>query len=657
MRKTLVLTSLLALASLAAAQSEWPKSGGDLANRNYSPLSQIDRRNVANLKGVWRVHLDGSGSQGRHSGEAQPVVRDGIVYIVTGADDVFAVSVKTGKVVWKYTSGIGDEITTLCCGWVSRGVALGDGKVFLGRVDGRLLALDQQSGQPVWSIQAERWQEGFSITSAPLYYNGKVITGFAGGEFAVRGRVKAFDAKDGHLLWTFFTVPGPGEIGHDTWPKDNDAWKHGGSTVWQTPAVDPDLGLVYFTTGNPGPAFDGHFRAGDNLFSDSMVAIDAKTGKYRWHFQQVHHDLWDYDAPNPVILFDVPIHGQVRKAAAEAGKTGWVYLLDRVTGKPLLGIDEKPVPQDPRQRTAATQPYPRGDAFVRHEIDIPPEDTVVMNRGRIFTPFWTEGMAIRPSALGGANWPPSSYDPSSHYFYVCANDGIQVLKSAGESGRIQAEGHSYSGSTFGEFPIGITGIFSALDMKTNQAVWQQQWTQPCFSGSVVTAGGLVFAGRNDGRLTALDSSTGKRLWEFQTGAGMNSPVSVFSYEGEEYVAAYSAGNAIIGSPHGDSLWLFSLKGKLDPAPDADSPPERPDSNAAAPADPESGRKIFAEACSACHGATGQGGHAPSLADVRDLERIAAMVKQGGTTMPSFASKYNDQEIRNLSLFVRDRLGR
>ena len=543
----------------------WLKSGGNLFNQNYSPLTQINRQNVANLKGVWRARLEGSGLATKYSGEAQPVVHDGVVYIVTGADDVFAISVKTGKTLWNYEARLDEKITTVCCGWTSRGMGLGEGKIFVGQLDGRLVALDEKSGTPAWSVQAERWQEGYTITAAPLYFDGMVIVGFAGGENGIRGRIKAYDAKDGRLIWTFYTIPAPGEIGHETWPNDNDAWKHGGATIWQTPAVDPELGLIYFTTGNPGPDFNGRIRRGDNLFSVSMVAIEAKTGKYRWHFQQVHHDIWDYDSPNPVILFDVKINGRLRKAAAEASKTGWVYILDRVTGKPLIGIDEKSVPQEPRQFTSPTQPFPRGDAFVPHQIDVAVEDFPLVNQGRIFTPFWADGVIAKPSPRGGANWPPSSYDPASNYFYVCGTDMVNLFKGGEENQVIPAEGHGgrYLGGAFGGAPIPGTGIFAALDMKTNRLVWQQRWRDNCYSGSVTTAGGLVFVGRNDGRLTALDSSNGKRLWEFQTGAGMNSPVSVFQYEGEEYVVAYSAGSLFAGSPRGDNLWLFSLKGTMD----------------------------------------------------------------------------------------------
>jgi quinohemoprotein ethanol dehydrogenase len=578
------LVLLLAVGSALYAQqsapaappaSAWLKSGGGLFNQNYSPLTQINRQNVANLKAVWRARLDGSGVGAKYSGEAQPVVYQGVVYIVTGADDVFATSVKTGEVNWKYHANLDQSITTVCCGWTSRGLALGEGKVFVGQLDGRLVALDQKTGETAWSIQAERWQEGFTITAVPLYYDGMVIVGFAGGENGTRGRVKAYDSKDGHLIWTFYTIPGPGEPGHETWPQDNDAWKHGGATVWQTPAVDPDLGLIYFTTGNPGPDFNGRIRAGNNLFSVSMLAVEAKTGKYRWHFQQVHHDIWDYDSPNPVILFDVMLNGRLRKAAAEASKTGWVYILDRITGKPLIGIDEKPVVQEPRQLTSPTQPYPRGDAFVPHEIDIAPEDFPLVNQGRIFTPFWTEGVVAKPAPRGGANWPASSYDPASNYFYVCGTDSANIFKGGDENPAAPREGERYLGGAFGGPPIPGTGIFAALDMKTNRLVWRQAWKDSCYSGSVTTAGGLVFVGRNDGRLTAMDSSNGKRLWEFQTGAGANSPASVFEYEGDQYVVAYSGGSQFGGSPRGDSLWLFSLKGTLDPV--------APASTASAPA--------------------------------------------------------------------------
>ena len=642
-------------ALVALPTSGWLTNGGNLFNQRFSPLTQINRDNVANLKGVWRVRLGGSGVGAKYSGEAQPIVHGGAVYIVTGADDVFAITVATGQILWKYEASLDPEISTVCCGWTSRGVGLGDGKVYVGQLDGRLVALDQQTGRIAWSIQAERWQEGFTITSAPLYYDGLVITGFAGAEYGIRGRLTAYDAKDGSLVWTFYTIPGPGEFGHDTWPQNNEVWKHGGASVWQTPAVDPELGLVYFSTANPGPDFNGAVRTGDNLFSVAMVAIEAKTGKYRWHFQQVHHDLWDYDSANPVILFDVEIDGVVRKAAAEAGKTGWVYIVDRITGEPLLGIDEKPVPQEPRQATAATQPYPRGDAFVPQFVDIAPEDYTLVNQGRIFTPFWTEGVVAKPSSFGGANWPPSSYDPSSNYFYVCANDRMSFFKGGEKDNEIPPVGERYVGSTFAGVPIPPTGIFAALDMKTNRIVWRQRWKDLCFSGSAVTGSGLVFVGRNDGRLTALDSSNGKLLWEFQTGAGVNAPPAIFEYKGDEYVVVYSAGNLFGRSPKGDSVWLFSLRGTLD---EADPPSLRnlQSTGGGRVADISMGQKIYGEACSSCHGSRGQGGHSgPILTSVRDLGKVTKIVRDGGGEMPPLGPSLTAEEIQDVSTYVVERL--
>ena len=299
---------------------------GDERRRLVQPplfaADAIDRSNVASLKGVWRTHLRGSGLGPQYSGEAQPIVYEGVIYVVTGANDVFAVSVDSGEILWEYRANLDPANNAVCCGWTSRGVGLGDGKIYVGQLDGKLVALDQRTGSVAWSVQAERWQEGFSITSAPLYFDGLVYTGFAGGERGIRGRVKAFDARDGKLVWTFYTIPGPGEVGHDTWPQDNEIWMDGGAPVWNTPAVDPELGLIYFATGNPGPDYNGSIRRGDNLFSTSIVAVDAKTGAYRWHFQEVHHDIWDYDAAAPVTLFDIELNGVAAQRPRARGQDG-----------------------------------------------------------------------------------------------------------------------------------------------------------------------------------------------------------------------------------------------------------------------------------------------------------------------------------------------
>ena len=247
---------------MAMPRQNWITNGGNLFNQRYSPLTRINRDNVADLKAVWRTGLNGSGLGPRHSGQAQPLVYEGVLYIVTGENDVFAIDINSGKILWDYQAALIPDDVVVCCGWVSRGVGMGDGKIFVGQLDARLVALDQLTGKIIWSVQTENPRAGYSITGAPLYYSGLVITGYAGGDMGIRGRVKAFDAKDGRLVWTFYTIPGPGEYGHETWPRDNPIWQYGGAPVWHTPAVDPELGLVYFATGNPGSALSGAMRPG-----------------------------------------------------------------------------------------------------------------------------------------------------------------------------------------------------------------------------------------------------------------------------------------------------------------------------------------------------------------------------------------------------------
>jgi quinohemoprotein ethanol dehydrogenase len=629
--------------------ADWITNGGSVYNQRYSPLKEINAGNIAGLKGKWHIHLNGSGVGPPYSGEAQPLVYQGVIYIPTGANDVFAIDVDSGALLWTYQSNLDKKINTVCCGWTSRGVGLGDGKVFLGRLDGKLIALDQRTGKEVWSIQAERWEEGFTLTSAPLYYDGMVITGFAGAEYATRGRVKAYDAKTGALLWTFYTVPGPGEFGHDTWPQDNDSWKYGGATVWQTPAVDPELGLIYFSTGNPGPDYNGAARAGDNLFTASIVAIEAKTGKYRWHFQQVHHDIWDYDAPSPVVLFDIDYKGKQRKALVEVGKTGWAYILDRTNGKPLIGIKERPVPQEPRQATAKTQPYPVGDAVIPHEIEIAPYGHRLVNQGRIFTPFWEEQIVMKPGPLGGVNWPPTSYDPRQGYLFVCANDRAGKYRSVAAG--TPTAGKSFTGGRYASVPLPLNGIFAALDMRTNKLVWRQQWDDRCYSGSTATAADLVFTGRNDGRFVAVDSRNGDVLWEFQTGAGVNTPATIFEHRGRQQIVVYAAGNLFGSSPAGDSVWLFSLDGKLEPT--APPKPVAPLTITMTNANSDAGKKVFATYCTQCHGADGKGGHqgAPAVVGMGSSQMALNAVANGRNTMPAFGPILKPDEIRDVVEYI------
>ena len=656
---------------LAPPEQNWITNGGSLFNQRYSPLKQINRDNVAGLKALWRTSM-GSGTNFGNSGQAQILEYDGTLFVSNGANDVFALDVLSGQILWTY-HGNPDPKSGTPMGRSNRGVALGDGMVFVGQLDAKLVALDQRTGQLKWSVQVEPWQSGFSITAAPLYYDGMVIQGLSGGEMGTRGRIKAYDARTGAPRWTFYTIPGPGEKGHETWPQEGEAWQHGGAAVWQTPTVDPQLGLLYFSTGNPGPNLFGAVRPGDNLFTVSIVALDAHTGKYRWHFQQIHHDIWDYDSPNPTVLFDATIKGRQVKGLVEVSKTGWAYILDRATGKPLIGIDERAVPQEARQATAATQPYPRGDAIVPQEIEMVPEGAdlqggtgEIKNHGRIFTPYFTDQIMVKPATMGGANWPPSSYDPTTHTLYVCASDRISTFKAVADPG-VPAPNKVYMGGSFGQADANDRGIFAALDVTTNKLVWRQGWREICYSGSIVTAGGLLFVGRADGRLTALSSQNGAKLWEFMTDAGVNTTATTFEYKGKQYVVVHAGGGVFANGKRGDGIWMFSLDGKI-PSLTLGGAPGR-GGFGAGPAAPvalpvttrppnaEHGGDIYRAACVPCHGAAGSGGSGggPSLLKGQSHDAILGTASAGRNNMPAFKSIYSPDELNDVTAYIQSTL--
>ena len=647
---------------LAALPTQgWLTNGGNLSNQRYSPLSALNKANVKDLKAQWRTHLNGSGIGPQFSGQAQPLVYEGVLYVITGADDVFALDIDTGAILWTYEAHLDPARVRVCCGFVSRGVGMGNGKIYVGQVDAKLIALDQRTGKVVWSIQAEDPTQGYAIAAAPLYYDGMVIAGFAGADIGVRGRIKAYDAKNGKLLWTFYTIPTGNDVGANTWPKDSQVTRYGGASVWQTPAVDPQLGLLYFSTGNAAPTYNGSVRAGDNLFTASIIALEVKTGKYRWHFQQVHHDIWDYDSPNPVVLFDAVYDGKPRKGLAEISKTGWVYLLDRITGQPLIGIEERPVPQEPRQHTAATQPYPVGDAIFPQSVDIPPEGFELINGGRIFTPFWDKPVVYRPQM--SVNWPPSSYDPDTQLFYTCGIDNLAASVSDAKAFAPPKSSGKWDGG--GAVFIGIAGrgVFAAVDLKTNRLVWNQQWRDTCFSGSVVTKGGLLFVGRSDGRLTAMDKNNGQRLWQFQTDAGVNATVSTFEHAGQQYVAVLSAGTMFGGSKKGDSVWLFSLAGKIESFPIEGPPPRFNTAGAQAAviapgnADVAHGKQLFSQYCVACHGENGLGSHggASLVNAAQDAAIVINTATNGRGDMPAFRNVLQPEQLRDIAGYVTQEL--
>jgi quinohemoprotein ethanol dehydrogenase len=657
----------------------WITNGGTLYNDRYSPLKLINASNVAHLKGVWMTQLPGA-TAAKYSAESQPLEYNGMIYISTGADDVFAVRVDTGKVLWRYQARLDPAISTVCCGWLSRGIALGDGKIFIGQLDGKLVALDQATGKVAWSTQATKWTAGTVITAAPLYIDGLVIAGVAGGEFKARGHLMAFKASTGKEVWRFYTVPGPGQRGFETWPQSGDAWKGGGASIWQTPSADPKLGLLYFSTGNASPDDDGAVRPGANLFSVSIVALDISTGKLRWYYQMVHHDIWDYDAASPTVLFDTTVHGKLLHGIGEAPKTGWLYLLDRATGKPIFPIPERAVPQDPKQITYQTQPFPTLPRALAIQVPTAAQVAAVQKAaGRsvpmavaksMYTPYGKTMMVTAPGPAGGTNWPPPSYDPQTHQFYVCGQDGVSGLTT----GDVPEPTPNRNGAALHDvgsiWTVGNgfhnPGYLADVDVTTGKVTWQDHFSDSCYSGSIVTGGNLVFVGRNSGDLEAYNAKTGALLWHFQTGAGANDVATVFRHNGKEYLAFFAGGNALAGTAHGDNLWLFSLDGTLGPA--------RPPSAGAAlqhagegtpvplaPADATNGATVFMANCSVCHGARGTGGNGgPNLTvlpDAKKMTKVMQQVTNGGGGMPAFQATLTPQQIEDVSAYVVQTINR
>lgn len=542
---------------LALPGAEWLTNGGNTYNERYSTLGQITTANVKRLTGVWMTHLH-SGIGPQYSLEATPLVQNGVMYVTTGNDDIFALDARTGARRWTYKSGLDQAITSVCCGWDNRGVALGGGLIFSSQLDGSLVALDQSTGKYVWKTQVAPWQAGYTMTAAPLYDNGVVYTGIAGGEFGVRGRLTALDAKTGKLLWHFYTIPGPHDVGGNTWPAHSDAYLHGGATIWNTPAVDPQRGLIYFSTSNAGPDYDGAVRPGDNLFASSIVALHMN-GTLAWYFQEVHHDIWDFDAPSPVVLFDKTINGKRRFGIGQISKTGWLYLLDRITGKPLVGIKEKPVPQDAAQRTAPTQPFPVGDATVPQCA----QPLRGFQTACIFTPVTSIATVFQPAAEGGTVQSPMAYSPQTGYFYIAGSIWPIAFSRAPQH---YVRGITYTGAGATTTPLGSKygGTLTAINPTTNKIVWQKKtpYVLGEGSGALATAGSLVFVGHPDGTLRAYDAKTGAQLWRWQTGYGADAPAMTYAVDGVQYVAIAAGGNSLTQSANGDAVWVFSLNGPL-----------------------------------------------------------------------------------------------
>jgi len=501
------------LLGAAVNAGDWLTNGRDYANSRYSPLAEITTGNVHALTLAW-AHQVNTPIFGQ---ESTPLESNGVLYYTAPLGVVMAVDARTGRELWRFDNKTPGVAT--CCGAKNRGVALYHDLVYVSTLDDHLLALDSRTGQLVWDAQTADPDSSYSMTSAPLAADSLIIVGVAGSEFGIRGHVDAYNAQTGARVWRFYTIPSPedgGWWGHwsrttpdgDPLPRDiarehadsaryANAWKLGGGGVWNTPSYDPVLGLIYFGVGNPAPNMDGGIRPGDNLYTTSVVALDVRTGRLRWYYQEVPHDMWDYDATSPTLLLDVTVNGHRVPAVAEAGKVGWIYILDRRTGARIRRTDE----------------------FVPH-----------LNTFAAPTPA---GTLIMPGMGGGSSWTPLSYSPRTGMLYVAGQ--VQPIKFTLQPAPFRV-GTKWQGGY--HVPAGPThGTFTAIDAATGAVRWQTTTPDPMQgTASLATAGDVVFYGESNGLFHAADARTGAVLWTVQLGGSPRAPAITYSLDGRQYVS-------------------------------------------------------------------------------------------------------------------------
>ncbi|MBI3693640.1 MAG: PQQ-dependent dehydrogenase, methanol/ethanol family [Acidobacteria bacterium] len=494
----------------ASEPGNWLTYSGSYQAHRYSSLNQITRANVGRLKTAWIYQI-----RARHHFESTPLVFDGVMYLTEPPSDVTALDIRTGRPLWSYRRNIPEGVIA-CCGQVNRGVAALDDQLFLATLDAHLVALDMKTGRVRWDVEVADYRTGHSLTLAPLAVKDKVIVGIAGGEYGVRGFLDAYDAKTGRRAWRFWTVPGPGEPGHQTW--SGESWKTGGAPTWVTGAYDPESNLLFWGTGNPGPDFIGDVRRGDNLYSECLLALDVDTGKLKWYFQFLPHDIHDLDSTEIPVLVDGVFQGKPRKLVLFANRNAFYYVLDRNTGEFLLGVP------------FARQTWAKGlDTRGR-----PIEDPATFPN--------VKGATVYPDDDGAANWYSPSYSPQTKLFYqnVREKGGVYFLTEAPYE-----PGKRFTGAgrrnVPGEDPW---GALRAWDAMTGKLRWEFKVHSPPWTGVLSTAGGLVFSGTMEGDFFAVDAETGKLLWRFQTGGEIwGNPISYLS-EGRQYIAI-AAGSSLV----------------------------------------------------------------------------------------------------------------
>jgi alcohol dehydrogenase (cytochrome c) len=525
---------------ILGARSEpqnWLTYYGAYDGHRYSQLDQINAENVKDLTPAWVFQF---GSSGLHAGastyafENCPIVVDGTMY-VTGWDGwVWAMNAATGQLLWQYKHAIPFD-TSLCCGNVNRGCAVGHGRVFVVTLNAHVLALDAETGKCVWDKTWGDVRAGESGTVAPLLVKNLVIVGSSGGEFGNRGHLDAFNIDTGEHVWRCYTVPKPGEPESDTWPAHSDAWQRGGGNCWVTGTFDPDTNLLYWGTGNPAPDFDGEVREGDNRWTDSVIAVDVDTGRIRWGYQCTPHDLWDYDSNMECILFEE----DGRKLLGHFDKNGYFFVLDRTNG-------------------ALVRVTPFAERITWGEITA---DGRALPK--IFPQNEGENVHFWPGPAGAKEWTHASYSPQTELFYVPVQD---VGSTVARVRRQFKESIPYWGASVTVDSDDMNGFLKAIDAHTGEEKWRWHNPTPLCSSTLATAGDLVFAGTPTGEFHAFNARNGTPLWHFQTGSGHHSSPMSYSVDGRQYIAApvgwggWVEGFApgMLGGPHGDALFVFAL---------------------------------------------------------------------------------------------------
>ena len=512
-------------------QDNWRLHGRDYFNQSYSPLTQITPENVTKLRPSALIQTGIA-----NSFEATPIVVNGIMYISTAMDHVQAYDAVTGRIKWSFNPEI--IYTDVCCGPQSRGVAVAYGKVFLARLDGKVTALDAKTGAVVWSAEQKdilpEPTHYYSFTMAPQVYDGMVIVGNSGAEYPTRGFVEALDANTGKLIWRFHTLPSPDQPGgKGAWSEDS--WKYGGGSVWNTPAIDPKNGIITFAVGNPNPDYNGEFRKGNNLYTDSIVGIHAKDGTVAWWYQQVPHDLWDYDAVSPTMMFDVKDKtGKTVPAVGEGGKIGYVYILNRITGKLIY----------------QSEPFSKQSA---NKFQVPTETPIIRY----------------PGINGGALWSPPAFSPLTQSFYIVGEDHAYSTFTRPMERYVpgmKTVGQVTGGSQRANFePFPATGTVTSIDVNSGKINWQWRSDMPMYGGALATGSNLLFAGEMNGNFDAFDARTGKKLWEYYMGIGVCSSPITYRVNGVQYVAVSGAGCArstdigqLVQPQYGDTIAIFSV---------------------------------------------------------------------------------------------------